>query len=216
MGLTFQQEDTATTSGQQTACDSRGDGVSGNAQDYLAVDGGTPGVGIDIMGNVLAFSDQICLMFELEITSFTNWLSGIWTVPINVIVGNGQLKWEALQVCRLDAGGSNIEQLGIHDFGGTPVLMFSGIQFAQVTCINVPAPGAGDSIFILCNFSSTGLSADTVTMTPDQIITTPFSESGITECTPGQFVVGGFDNEMNLTPKERPIRPENPLDILVP
>jgi len=216
MGLTFQQTDAAAPSGQQTACDTRGDGVSGNAQDYLAVDGGVAGVGVDVMGNVLAFSDQICLMFELEITSITNWLSGLWTIPINVIVGNGQLKWEALQICRLDVGGTSQEQLGIHDFAATPVLMFSGIQFAQVNATAVPAPGAGDSIYILCTFSSTGISADTVTMTPDQIITTPFSESGISDLGPGQIVMGGFGNQSILFPKERPPRPENPLDILVP
>lgn len=216
MGLTFQQEDTAAPSGQQTACDTRGDGVSGAAQDYLAVDGGTPGTGVDVMGNTSAFSDQICLVFELEITAITNWLAGIWTVPINVIGGNAGLKWEALQVCRLDVGGISQEQLGIHDFNFDPVLMSAGIQFAQVTCIEVPSPGAGDSIYIICNFSSTGLGADTVTMTPDQIITTPFTEAGLTLCVPGQMVFGGFANESTLFPKVRPPRPENPLDILVP
>ncbi len=216
MGIQYQQEDTATLTGEVAACNSIPGGNSSLSQNYRAVFGGTPGVGLDVMGNGSAFQDQRTLYFEIVPAPAVVWAAGNWAIRVNSVNGNSGLKWESTQICRLDNTGANIELMGITQLGGAPILMSSGVKTMIVNTIAVPSPGGADRVYIICTMSSTGLGADDIDMTPNQLIDSPFGSR--TELSTGRIVMGGLSLTAELSPRERPPRPAgvDALDIEIP
>ena len=218
MSIDYQQEDTASVSGQVAACDITGENNSGQAQDYLCVEGGTPGVGVDTMGNSSGLFDQRCCYFEFEPAAATFWAAGLITVRIRVVGADAALTWETVQVCRLNSGGISQGLMGISD-GNSVIMSPAGVKSIVVGVTEQPN-NAGDRVFIICHFSSAGLQADQITMTPDQLISTPFLAASQTSLDQGdgRIVLGALSASGELEPRLRPLRPEglNDLDIIIP
>jgi len=218
MSAEYQQEDTASVSGQIVACDTSGESNSGFAQDYLCVDGGTPGVGVDIMGNSSGLFDQRCCYFEFEPAVGTFWAAGLITVRIRATGNFLGLTWETVRICRLNSGGVSQGQMGISD-GNIVAMAPAGVK-AIVCGVTAQPNNPGDRVFIICSFSSGGLTSDQINMTPDQLISTPFLTASQTVLNQGdgRIVLGALSGAGELEPRERPLRPEgfNDLDIVIP
>jgi hypothetical protein len=178
--------------------------------------GGTPGVGLDVMGNGSTFQDQRCLYFEIVPANDVIWTAGNWAIRVNSVNGNAGLKWESTQICRLDNTGANQQLMGITQLGGSPILMSSGVKTMIVNTVAVPSPGGADRVYIICTMSSTGLSSDDIDMTPNQLITSPFGSR--TDLSAGRIVLGGLSLTAELFARERPPRPAgvDVLDVEIP
>jgi len=211
MGIQFQQEDTVGICGAIAGCAPQA--VSTNAIARQCVDGGTAGTGTPTFGTDAAGPFQVCLGWEMVPAAGDVWSAGVYTIPINVTTGNANLLWGLVFVCRINSACVNQATIGSLAIP-VQIPMVTGVHSVQVTGLEQASPSAGDKVYVACIFKSNG-GAVTVNFTPNQLISTPITAGSQTLCLPGRMVFGGLSNESTLFPRERPVGPENPLDVVI-
>lgn len=218
--ITFHQTDNANPCGQSVACGSGPGFVLGDTNDSrLADEFGSTGTTPFTVGTSSGpgGSGEICVMWEYTPPVGAQWLASNYSVGLFIDLPNSDLEWTECYVCRLNAACASIEILGTLKPGTPNNLGTSGGRAFIVNCIAVPAPGAGDKIYILLMFRSKTGNLEEVDVLPAGVIVGGITPPGsFTDLGSGTFIIEG----VNLTSEQEVAEPTSgpgfKLDIAVP
>jgi len=135
-------------------------------------DGGTPGV----TGQLISFAGEQVLIAagfmqtEDNVPNAVRWDAGPWVIRYNVSVGNMNIRLEELYVCRFDNACGSLATVG--SLLAQDLQMTSGVKTLTVTG-SEQAAGATDEIYIVARMRNNSMSAQSITIIPDQNIDTP-------------------------------------------
>lgn len=189
MTTNFQQTDTASV----CAIGAYGTGLSLSNANFAvqAQLGGTPGVTPQLIRLIASATNQIGFMCEIPATSLAglSWLSGNWTVRLDVSTANANLQWNSAYVIQISSACATILQLGANTTIGTP-LNTTGPFSATVNCAAVNTPGATDKVVVLYTFDNLSALLQSAQLIPDVLIDSPFAPTIPTE-EPDRFMAFG-------------------------
>lgn len=176
MAINYTETDTAAVCTINTYCATGSFG--GTALLKQASDGGTAGTTEILPSVVASATDHVKLLFEIVPTS-TSWDAGTWTVRFNVTTQNMNVSWSSVYICRVNSSCTN--QATIGSSTGLGISLGSpGVKSTTVTGSS-QSPSAGDKVLVLCLFDNSAMTNQTVGITPDQNIDSPFNPAAFTE-----------------------------------
>ena len=169
----YEQVDSAAVDGSIAACTSL---LVANTEFNREVqEAGTLGSGTNDMANN-ATDIKRGFHFESEANepNETSWPAGTWTVRLNVTTGNANLDFESLDICRVDSGGTSQATIGTLT---STVTLTSGVHTFNVTGSADAGAAASDRFYAVGGIAidPAAHGTQTVTVTNDQLIDTPFS-----------------------------------------
>lgn len=147
-------------------------GVAGNSD--RCVDGGTAGTLERTFSVPGEASDQAITIFTCLVGASVSWDAGTWTVRLNVTTENMFLTWSSVHICRVNSSCTNQETIGSSSSLGIG-LDTAGVKSTTVSGSAV-TPSAGDKVVIVFGLSNSNMSAQSVGITVDQNIDSPFTQ----------------------------------------
>jgi hypothetical protein len=183
VALDFQQTDSNATC---TASDAYCSGLSVyNTANRQASDGGTAG-STPVSISIGSSSTGVAYRVGCVVAATVSWDAGTWTVRFNVSTANMNITWDAVYLCRVNSACANQESLG----SATGLGISCGTTGVKSTTVSGSGttPGAGDEVYVVCSFANGAMSLQSFSVTPDQLISSPFSVAA----TPASLVFDPF------------------------
>lgn len=147
-----------------------------------ASEGGTPDTTNITFGVVASASDHDTVFFE--IIDGTNNLedldgaTGDWTINLNIVSANMNLRWDEVAVCRLNSSCVNQETIGTN-FGGGIIIGTTGVKAKTAAQASVITMGATDVIMVIGSITNLDeMMTQTAAFDPDQDISNQWAVSG--------------------------------------
>jgi hypothetical protein len=168
---TYNQTDTTPTDGPQTACSGRTAAVNmGSSQ--IAV-GGTAGV-TPALVTIIASVTRCAYGFETppNVPGLTTWIAGNYTVNLDVTIGNANLVWDEVYICRLNNAGVSQGTVGSLTAQGVS-LTAAGLKTLVVSG-SPQSPSASDVLYAVIVFTNSAGSSQNLTVLYDSSITAPW------------------------------------------
>ena len=112
------------------------------------------------------------LVLDCAIPAGYSWDAGTWTIPVNVTTANSNLTIASCFVCRVNSGCTNQSTIGSATSLGISCGS-TGVKNITVTGA-AQSPAATDRVVIVVTFTNSKSSSQTVGITGNQTINTPF------------------------------------------
>lgn len=172
MPINFQQTDTSASTSDQPNC-SGASLVSGGFSLSECSAAGAAGSNT-ISGTLPSSATQSYPAFRCVVAGGVTWAAGTWTVRFNVQTANMNLTVTEVYVCRADS--SNVNQATIGSATGLSIsLGTTGVKTQAVTGAS-QTPAANDAVFIVLVIVNAAMTSQTIILTPNQLIDSPFTE----------------------------------------
>jgi len=171
MAISYQETDTAADCGNGVYC--KGGTAQVSFFDSEAILGGTAGTAHSITIGATA-SDSEAINFDLVPAASVAWVSGTWTVRLNVTTANTNITWDSVWICRVSSGCVSQATIGSSSALG---ISFSttGIKMATVSG-STQSPAASDKVILVFGFSNASATmTQAFSITANQLIDSPFA-----------------------------------------
>jgi len=171
VAITIEQTDGGVTCGAGVYCS----GLSANSTNaaFLCQDGGTLGSVEKQMVIDLSATDVRAYYFDCAIAGGVTWSAGTWTVRFNLTTFDMDITWASVHICRVNSSCVNQATIGSASSLGIS-LGAAGVKSTTVSG-SAQTPTAGDRVMIVLGVTNaSSMGTDTIGITPDQVIDSPF------------------------------------------
>jgi hypothetical protein len=184
MTVRYQQTDATSVCTYAVYCSglSLNTGAGTNHANLQTIFGGTSGTGNFTMTMLASGTRLVSWMYELPITNNETWLTGIWTVRLNVITANSNVTWTDCFICRVDSSCTSQATIASASSLGI-ALSTTGVKSTTMTG-TAQTPNAGDKVIVVLAFTNSVASLQSVGIIDDQFIDSPFLMPAIFYSTP--------------------------------
>jgi plastocyanin len=141
-------------------------------QTRVAQQGGGAGAALTDTIDANAISKR-AFMFECPIPAGAAWNSGTWMFRVKLKDATTNLSWTQVHICRVNASCTNQATIGSNTGVGANLTGTDTVYTATVSG-SAQTPSAGDKVIIVLSFTNADTVTHNVTLTPDQLIDTPF------------------------------------------
>lgn len=169
-------------------------GESGSSAgfDRVAEEGGAAGSGLYAVTCVrdgLPGSTAWGCVFACTIPTGWQWLGGDWTVRVKTApFFGGVLSWTGIRIVRMNS--SCVVQDILGELFGFAITCTNAVHTKTITGVDATTPEAGDHIGVLLQFRNGHPTlSQTINVTPDQVIDSPFEEITEVVITPAAAVL---------------------------
>lgn len=135
--------------------------------------GGTPGT-ISELVTINTVATEGGVFFDVTPgASYPIWAAGSYAMRLNISQGNGNVRWDELWICRVNAACA-VQQTIASQIGMDIVLTGVGVVEASIAGVVVAAPLSTDKIYCVLGLSNLDeYSAQSIRFISDQLFDTP-------------------------------------------